>query len=168
MYPIKKITEIVNAVKAFAKQIGVQTSLILDPEGTQTSMELNKVMKDMSCPLKFLERRTQWANLAELNIGLSKEAVRIDIKDSDSPLKFLDYCAERRVLINNLPSENIFQFNGAIANFMIVGDPVDISHLCSLGWYKWFFYCDQNGFPYQEEKLGRCFGSSANYSNKMA
>ena len=70
VYSMKLKTEIVNTVKAFAKQIGVPMSLILDPEGTQTSKELNKVMKHMCCSLKFLERRTQWANLAELYIGL--------------------------------------------------------------------------------------------------
>ena len=61
VYPMKKKTEIINAVKAFAKEIGVPTVLILDPEGTQTSKELNKVAKDMCCPLKYLERATQWA-----------------------------------------------------------------------------------------------------------
>ena len=90
VYPMKLKAEIVNAVKAFVKEIGVPTSLILDPEGTQTSKKLNKVIKDMCCPLKFLERRTQWANLAELYIGLLKEAVCKDMQDSDSPLKFWD------------------------------------------------------------------------------
>ena len=168
IYSMKLKTEIPNAVNAFAKQIGVPTSLILDPEGTQTSRELNKIMKDVCCPLKFLARRTQWANLAELYIGLLKEAVRKDMKDSDSPLKFWDYCAERRVLINNLTSKNLFQLNGANANLKIVGEPGDISNLCSLGWFEWCYYCDRNDFPLQEEKLGRCLGPSANYLNEMA
>ena len=34
VYLMKVKTEIVNAVKAFAKEIGVPTALILDPEGT--------------------------------------------------------------------------------------------------------------------------------------
>ena len=168
VYPMTLKTEIVNAVKAFAKQIGVPTYLILDTEGTETSKELNKVTKDMYCPLKFLERRTQWANLAELYIGLLKEAVCKDMKYSDSLLKFWDYCAERRVLINNLTSKNLFQLNGANANLKIVGDPGDISNLCSLGWFEWCYYSDRNEFPYQEEKLGRCLGLSANYLNEMA
>ena len=52
VYPMKLKTEIPNAVKAFAKEIGVPTSLICDPEGTQTSRELKKNLKDMCCPLK--------------------------------------------------------------------------------------------------------------------
>ena len=43
-------------------------SLILDP--------LKKAANEMDLPLKFLERKRQWANLAELYIGLLKEAVR--------------------------------------------------------------------------------------------
>ena len=73
---MKVITEIVNAGKAFAKAIGVPTALILDPEGTHKSEALKKAANDFNLPLKFLERRTQWANLAELYIGLLKEIVR--------------------------------------------------------------------------------------------
>ena len=72
-YPMKEKIEIVNAVKSFAKEIGMPTALILDPEGTQRSKELNKVTKDMCSPLKHLERRTQWANLAELYIDFLKK-----------------------------------------------------------------------------------------------
>ena len=49
---------IVNVVKDFAKQIGVPMSLILDPQGTQTSKKLNKVMEDICYSMMvFLERR---------------------------------------------------------------------------------------------------------------
>ena len=75
VHPMKAKTEIIDAVKAFAKEIGVPTALILDPAGEQRSKELEKVTKEMGCPLKYLERATQWGNLAELYIGLLKEAV---------------------------------------------------------------------------------------------
>ena len=82
----------------------------------------------MNLPLKFLERRTQWANLAELYIGLLKDTARKDMKDSDSPLRFWDYCAERSVLINNLISKNLFQLNDGNVNLKIVGETDDISN----------------------------------------
>ena len=144
------------------------TALILDPAGEQRSKELEKVTKEMGCPLKYLERATQWGNLAELYIGLLKEAVRKDMKDSNSPLKFWDYCAERRVLINNLTSKNLFKLNGANANLKVTGDPGNISNLCSLGWFEWCYFRDGAPFPYQAEKLGRCLGPATNYSNEMA
>ena len=123
---------------------------------------------DMGCPLKFLERVTQWANLAKLYIGLLKEAVCEDMKDADSPSRFWDYCAERRVLINNLTSKNRFQLNGTNANLKIVGDSCDISNSCSLGWFECCYFQDGNPFPYQEVNLDCCFGSSVNYPNDMA
>ena len=89
------------------------------------------------------------------------------MKDSDSSLKFWDYCAERIVLINNLALNNLFQLDGGNTNLEIVGETGDISNLCQLSWFEWCYYCDRNNFPYQEEKLGRCLGHVANYSNEM-
>ena len=108
-------------------------ALILDPEGTHWSDALQKAANDTNLPLKFLERRTQWTNLAELYIGLLKKGAYKDMMDSDSPLQFWDYCAERRVLINNLTLKNLFQLDGGNANLKIVGKIGDISNLCQLG-----------------------------------
>ena len=115
-YLTKSKSEIPDPVKVFTKEIGVPVALILVLEGTQKSNNLDKVTKDMECKLKFLERKTQWANLAEPYIGLLKEAVRKDMKDTDSPLKFWDYCAERCVKINNLTARNLFQMHGSNEN----------------------------------------------------
>ena len=71
-----------------------------------------------------------------------------------SPLKFWDYCAERRVLINILTSKNLFQLDGGNVNLKIVGETGDISNLYQLGWFEWCYFCDWTNFPYQEEKLG--------------
>ena len=144
------------------------TALILDPAREQRSKELSKVTKKMCCPLKYLERATQWGNLAELYIGLLKEAVRKDIKDSDSPLQFWAYCAERCVLINNFTLKNLFKLNGGNDNLKITGDAGDISNLCSLGWFEWCYFRNGSPFPYQAKKLGRCLGPAINYSNEMA
>ena len=97
VYPMKSKTELVNAVKAFAKVIDVPTTLILDPEWTHKSGALKKAANDMNLSLKFLEGRNQWTNLAELYIGLLKELVYKDMKDSDSPVKFRNYCAGRTI-----------------------------------------------------------------------
>ena len=97
-----------------------------------------------------------------------EKAICKDMKKSDSPLRFWGYCAERRVLINNLTSKNLFQLNGVNANLKIVGDAGDISNLCSLGWFGWCYFRDGNQLPYQEEKLGHCLGPATNYSNEVA
>ena len=75
-------------------------------------------------------------NLAELHIGLLKEAVCIDTKDSNSLFRFWDYCEERCVLIDNLTSKNLFKLNGEDSNLKITGDAGDISNLCTLGWFE--------------------------------
>ena len=146
--PMKSKTGIVQAVKQFAKEIGVPTALILDPEGTQSSYDLKKTANEMNCTLKYIERKTQWANLAELYIGLIKESIRKDLKDSDSSLVFWDYCAERRALINNLTAKNLFQLNGTNPNFKITGNTGDISNLCQFRWFEWCYYCNSSKFSF--------------------
>ena len=90
------------------------------------------------------------------------------MKDSNSPLVFWDYCAERRALINNLTAKNLFQLDGTNANFKITGEAGDISNLCTFGWYDWIYYRDSSGFPNQQEKLGRVLGPAKNHSTEMA
>ena len=169
VYPMKSKSEIPEAIKAFAKEIGVPTALILDPEGTQRSKLIDKITKEMGCKLKFLEKQTQWANLAELYIGLMKKAVLRDMKEKDSPLIFWDYCAERRAKINNLTAKrNLLQLQGSNAQQRITGFAGDISHLCQFGWFEWVYFKDPEQFPLQTEKLGRCLGPADNYSNEMS
>ena len=62
--PMKSKTEIVKAVDQFAKEIGVPTALILDPKGTQWAENLKKKASDIGRPLKYLECKAQWDNLA--------------------------------------------------------------------------------------------------------
>ena len=166
--PMKNKTQIIDAVKQFAKEIGVPLSLILDPEGTHRGDKLEKAANEMDLALKFLERKTQWANLTELYIGLLKEAVRYDMHGKDNPMVFWDYCAERRALINNLTAKNLFQLEGSNANMKILGDSGDISNLCQFDWFDWCKYRDSSQFPRQEMRLGRVLGPAQNLSNEMA
>ena len=94
--PMKDRNEIPKALKEFAKEIGFLVALIFDMSGEQTSNKMKKIAGDMDLTLKMLKRSTQYANLAELYIGLMKETVRKDMEDSNSPLEFWDYCAKRR------------------------------------------------------------------------
>ena len=89
------------------------------------------------------------------------------MKEFNSPLRFWDYCTERRVLINNLTSKNLCQLNGTNANLKIRGDAGDVSNLFSLGWFEWCYFQDGSPFLYQEQKLGRCLGPRASYTMKI-
>ena len=63
---------------------------------------------DIGTTLRLLERGTPWANKAELYIGIMKEAVRKDMRESDCPIRLWDYCFEQRVQINNLTVKQRF------------------------------------------------------------
>ena len=167
--PMRTKSEVLQAVKQFAKEIGAPDAIICDMSREQTSRSLRKFCGEIGTTLRVLEEGTPWANKAELYIGLIKEAVRKDMKDSNCPLAFWDYCAERRARINNMTAKDTFNLHGSNPHTVLTGDEGDISSLCQFGWYEWCYYCDHTEkFPFNKEVLGRILGPAKGEGNEMA
>ena len=60
-------------------------------------MNSESFCNDIGTSLRHLEEHTPWANTTELYIGLIKEAVSKDMKESDSPLRLWDCCVEHEL-----------------------------------------------------------------------
>jgi hypothetical protein len=99
IYPMKKHSDYFLALQQFAKDVGAPDVLVYDPHLAQTKWEVQEFCTQIGTTLKVLEAKTQWANRAELYIGLVKEAVHKDMQMTGSPLVLGDYCMERRALI---------------------------------------------------------------------
>ena len=108
IYPMASKSDFKEALHLFCKEVGVPISLVVDLAGEQTSKAVRKFCNQVGTMLRILEENTQWANRAEFYIGLFKEAIRKDLNNSDCPMVLWDYCAERRALIHNLTSRNLF------------------------------------------------------------
>ena len=126
---MKKKSEVLLAIKQFAKEIGAPDSFVADISGEQMSSEVKKFCNDIGTTLRALEEGTPWSNKAELYIGLIKEAVRKDMLETNSPLCLWDYCAEKRARINNLTAKNTFKLHGFTPHTVTTGDEGDISNL---------------------------------------
>ena len=170
VYPMEKKSDFQDCLQVFCKEIGVPISLVVDPAREQTSKAVKRFCNQVGTTLRILEEHTQWANRAELYIGLLKESIRKDLRRSHCPLVLWDYCAQRRALIHNLTPRNLFQLEKASPYQVQFGVQGDISNLCQFDWYDWCYYREQgkNLFPYQKELLGRVLGPSKNEGNEMA
>ncbi len=167
--PLKSKAEVLQAVKQFAKEIGAPEAIICDMAGEQTSQALKRFCQEICTTLRVLEEGTPWANKAELYIGLIKEAVRKDMKESDCPLAFWDYCVERRARINNLTAKDLFTLHGSNPHTALTGEDGDISNLCQYKWYDWCYFREQKQrFPFNREVLGRILGPAKGEGNEMA
>ena len=138
--PMKKKSEVPMALKVFAKGIGAPDAIIFDPASEQISREVRDLCYKIGNFIRFLEEGTPWANHAELYIGLLKEAVRKDMKESNCHLVFWDYCAELHARINNMTARKLFQLEGRNAHLSITGEYGDIFNLCQFYWYEWCYY----------------------------
>ena len=167
--PMKKKSEVLLTIKQFAKEIGAPDSFVADMSGEQMSSEVKKFCNDIGTTIRALEEGTPWSNKAELYIGLIKEAVRKDMRESNSPLCLWDYCIERRARINNLTAKNAFKLDGSTPQTVTTGDEGDISNLCQCGWFEWCYFRDQTAaFPNNKEVLGRVLGPARGAGNEMA
>ena len=95
-YGMRGLTEIPEAIKLFAKEVGAPNTFVCDPHRNQTDRKVRDLCIKIGSILRVLEEGTQYANRVELYIGLLKEGVRKDMRESHSPLCLLDYCAERQ------------------------------------------------------------------------
>ena len=68
--PMKSKSEVLQAVKQFAKEIGAPEALTCDAAREQKSKEVKKFCHEIGTTLRVLEEGTPWANKAELHIGL--------------------------------------------------------------------------------------------------
>jgi hypothetical protein len=166
---MKKQQEVYLLLTQFAKEVGAPEVLVCDPHPAQVKHEVREFCTQIGTTLKVLEAETQWANHAELYIGLMMEATRKNMQSSGSPLVLWDYCMERRALIFQITAKKLFQLNGTNPYTSTFGTKADISHICQYAWYDWVYYCDATtSFPYQKERLGRCLGPAKNEGNAMA
>ena len=166
--PMKSKSEVLQAVKQFAKEVGAPDAIISDAAREQKSTDLKKFCQSVGTSLRILEEGTPWSNKAELYIGIMKESVRKDMKDSGAPLPFWDYCVERRARVHNMTASNLFQVHGANPHTAVLSEQGDISNLCQFGFYEWCHYRDDLPFPNDKERLGRCLGPARGEGNEMA
>ena len=87
-------SEVILAMKQFAKEVGVPDAIICDAAEEHKSNAMRNFCHDIGTTLRLLERGTPWANKAELYIGIMKEAIRKDMRESDCPIRLWDYCFE--------------------------------------------------------------------------
>ena len=167
--PMKSKAEFPDAIKLFAKEIGVPTQLIMDPSGEQSSNRSKKLSHDMGMDVRYLEESTQWANLAENYIGILKEAIRHDLLESNAPLVLWDYCAEWRAKVHNLTAKDKFDMSNMNPFTRVTGDVADISNMCIHKFYDMVKFRGQKAdFPLPQERLGRFLGPCRNNGNEMA
>ena len=97
MIPVTSKGEFPKALKEFCKEVGVPLDFICDPSGEQTSGEVIQFANNVAMNLKILEENTQHANLAELYIGIMKNAISRDLRETGCPLTFWCYTTEWRM-----------------------------------------------------------------------
>ena len=157
--PMKFKSKVLPAIKQFAKEAGTPDAIVSDMAKEQVSQDERNFCNTTGTTLRALEKGTPLSNNAELYIKLMKEAVCKDMKESNCPLRFWDYCLERRMRIYNLTSRDHIKVRGSNTHMETFGEQGDISNLCQFRWYEWFYFRDHKApFPHNQEVIGCVLG----------
>ena len=109
VYSMQSHKEFQTAPHWFCKQVGFPVSLVVDGHLSQASPTVRRFCDQFGTTFRVLETGNPWANRAELYIGLLKEAVRRDMRQSNSPISLWCYCIEQRAKIHNAIPRPLFQ-----------------------------------------------------------
>lgn len=166
--PMRTKSQVPQSYKLFFKHVGVPQALICDGSREQTQGEAKKVCDSVGTTVRVLERNKPFSNRAELYIGMVKRAIKKDLRESDAPIRFWDYCAERIEKVNNATAKDLFQLEGQTPHYHVMGQQPDISNICQFGWYEWVYGRDvSRRFPSQSLVLGRALGPAINAGSEM-
>ena len=72
---MKRKSEVLLAIKQFAKEVGARDTIVSDMAKEQVSQDVRNFCNTIGTMLWALEESTPWSNKAELYIKLMKEAV---------------------------------------------------------------------------------------------
>ena len=92
--PMKRKSEVLLAIKQFAKEVSAPDAIVSDMAREQVSQDVQHFCNTIGTMLQALEEGMPWSNKAELYIKLMKEAICKDMKEANCPLCFWDYCLE--------------------------------------------------------------------------
>ena len=82
VYLMERKSDLRDSLHQFCKEVGVPEILVVDSSGEQTSNAVKRFYIQVGTTLHLLEENTQWENRAELYIGLLKESIRKDLRES--------------------------------------------------------------------------------------
>ena len=133
VYPMKSQDEFETDLHWFCKEVGVPVDLIVCEFSAQKKPSVKRFCNQVGTTLKILERATPWENRAKHYIGLLKESVRKDMKESNSLMVLLDYAIELRVLIHNSVTRPLFQSQGKTPHEYTFCNQSDTCNICNFG-----------------------------------
>ena len=166
---MKTLEEIPEAISQFLRDVGAPDVLVADAHSSHQSMTVKRLLSRAGTRLRLLEEGTPWSNKGELYVGLLKGSVVKDMKRSNSPKVFWDYCTVRRIKIHNKIASKITRLEGQTPHFDTFGEEPDISREAQFEWYEFcYFYDKSSKFPSPREVLGRVLGPAENAGNEMA
>jgi len=167
-YPLKKESEVADALNEVIRSVGVPKELISDGARAETAGRFGEVIKEYRIKQRLTEPYSGWQNRAEASIREIKRCIKRATLHARSPKRLWDYCGEWAAAVRWLTAHEIPSLQGQVPSEAIEGNTPDISEYAQFNWYKYVWYLDPAvPFPEDAKKLGRWIGVAHDVGSPM-
>jgi hypothetical protein len=167
-YPLKKESEIGDALNEMIRSVGIPKELILDGARAETAGRFVKVVKEYRVKQRTTEAYSGWQNRAEASIREIKREIKRATLRSRSLKRLWDYCGEWVAAIRRLTAHGISGLHDRVPSEAIEGNTPDISEYAQFDWYEYVWYLDPAvQFPEDAKKLGHWIGVAHDVGSSM-
>jgi hypothetical protein len=158
-YPLKKESEVAEALNKVIQSVGVPKELILDGAKAKMHGRFASIAKEYRIKQHQTEPYSRWQNRAKASIRELKWGIKRITLRARSPKRLWDYCGEWVAAVRRLTAHEIPGLQGRVPSEVIEGNTPDISEYAQFDWYQYVWYLDPAmPFPGDAKKLGRWIG----------
>jgi hypothetical protein len=165
-YPMRSKGEAHLTLDLLHNQYGAFRVMIPDNAKELTAGSFRDKLRRAGTMISPIEAYTPNQNKAESAIRELKRLYRRLMQESKAPEVLWDHCFEYVAQIRSHTALNLMSLYGQTPTTHLLGDTVDISHLCQFEWYEYVWWLDVTD-RMQTKKLGHYLGPSVSSGDVM-
>ena len=156
IYPISSKSNAHETLSVFIHEVGIPHSLHTDDARELTSGMMQKKMRRYEIYNTQNEPYSPWQNLAENAIGVVKSKARRFMRETNTPIRLIDYVLKYVSELRNYSPSHAVGSNGRTPHELVLGETPDISEYVTFSWYDYIWYWTPTLF--QKQNIGRWLG----------
>ena len=156
IYPLVTKSQAHESLSSFIHEVGIPSSLHSDDAKEIVEGRMMEKIRKYEIYSTMNEPYSPWQDLAERIIGIVKSKVRQIMRQTNTPIRLVDYAMSYVCDIRNFTPTGIVGTENRTSHELVNNDTADISEYICFGWYDFVWYW--NPVQFQKQNLGRWIG----------
>ena len=156
IYPLASKSNAHESLTAFIHEVGIPGSLHSDDAKELVSGVMLQKMRKYEIFHTMSEPYSPWQNRAENAIGILKSKVRRIMRESNTPIRLIEFAMIYVSSIRNFVPSHIVGTRSRTPHELVHNETPDISEYATFNWFEFVWYWNPQDF--QKQNIGRWLG----------